>query len=249
MEDLAATLMSSFSHRHSAPLYLFYNVASLPKHHAGRGGGGGGGGGFEFATAAGGKQQGGVDDGEDGGAAGVRACSSDLSAATFADELFREGVLLRPLKLPPRLQTPTASAAASAATSPTAASKAAAAAAPSSSRSPFASRRSKHEGFDPFAAALEKVRRDVAAAPIRRARSLSPLRGPAVAAAAARRKENNPYAAAAPARAVTASRPPWRRRRRGMKRLLCGAAMATRPHRGDDGGAPYRRGLLVCFGF
>uniref|UniRef100_A0A0E0JH59 Uncharacterized protein n=1 Tax=Oryza punctata TaxID=4537 RepID=A0A0E0JH59_ORYPU len=240
MEDLAASLMSSFSHRHSAPLYLFYNVASLPKHHAGRGGGGGG---FEFATAAGGKQQGGVDDGEDGGGPGVRACSSDVSAAFAADELFREGVLLRPLKLPPRLQTPSASAAASASTSPTASK----AAAPSSSRSPFASRRSKHEGFDPFAAALEKVRRDVAAAgaaPIRRARSLSPLRGPAVAAA--HRKENNPYAA--PARAVTASRPQWRRRR-GMKRLLCGATMATRPHRGDDGGEPYRRGLLVCFGF
>ncbi|KAF0917441.1 hypothetical protein E2562_020563 [Oryza meyeriana var. granulata] len=238
MEDLAASLMSSFSQRHSAPLYLFYNVASLPKHHAGRGGGGGGGGGFEFATAAGGKEQGGADDGDEGGGAGVRACSSDVSAA-FADELFREGVLL-PLKLPPRLQTPSASAAASAATSPTAASKAA-----PSSRSPFASRRSKHGGFDPFAAALEKVRRDVAVAPMRRARSLSPLRGPAVAAGAAHQKGNSPYAP--PARAGGA-RPPWRRRR-GMKRLLCGAAMATRPHRGDGGGAPYRRGLLVCFGF
>uniref|UniRef100_A0A0D9UZR9 Uncharacterized protein n=1 Tax=Leersia perrieri TaxID=77586 RepID=A0A0D9UZR9_9ORYZ len=243
MEDLAATLMSTFSHRHSAPLYLFCNVSTLPKHHRG-------GGGFEFATAAGGKQQqqqrgGDVRDDDDGdGGAGVRACSSDVSAAMFADELFRDGAaLLPPLKLPPRLQTPSASAAASAATSPTATAAKAAA----TSRSPFASSGRKsskqHGGFDPFAAALEKVRRDVAAgaAPIRRARSLSPLRVPAAAAVA---KGNTA------ARAVVAARPAWRRRRRGMKRLLCGAAMPHRAGDGDGGGgAPYRRGLLVCFGF
>ncbi|KAL5222235.1 hypothetical protein ABZP36_026948 [Zizania latifolia] len=239
MEDLVASLMSSFSHRHSAPLYLLYNdVSTLPKHHAGRGGGGGGGG-FECATRTGSKRQG-VD-----GDAGVRACSSDVSAA-FADELFQEGALL-PLKLPPRLQRPSLSAAASAATSPTALSAKA-----NSSRSPFASRR-RHGGFDPFAAALEKVRRDVDAAPMRRSRSLSPLRGPAAAAAAAHHKGNSPRyapcpAACAPPPRAVAARPAWRRGR-GVKHLLCGAVMATRPHRRDGGGAPYRRGLLVCFGF
>ncbi|KAL5228067.1 hypothetical protein ABZP36_016332 [Zizania latifolia] len=242
MEDLAASLMSSFSHRHSAPLYLFYNVSTLPKHHAGRGGGGGGGGAFEFTTTTGSKMQG-VDGYGDSGDAGVRACSSDVSAA-FADELFREGVLL-PLKLPPRLQRPSVSAEASAATSPTAMSASKA----NSSRSPFASRR-KNGGFDPFAAALEKVRRDVSTGPMRRARSLSPLRGPAAAAAPCQ-KGNSPYApcpaACAPLARAVAARPAWRRRR-SVKHLLCGAVMATRPHRRDDG-VPYRRGLLVCFGF
>ncbi|KAG8045245.1 hypothetical protein GUJ93_ZPchr0008g13623 [Zizania palustris] len=231
MEDLVASVMSSFSHRHSAPLYLLYNdVSTLPKHIAGHGGGGGGG--FEFATRTGSKLQG-VD-----GDAGVRACSSDVSAAC-ADELFQEGALL-PLKLPPRLQRPSLSAAASAATSPTAISAKA-----NSSRSPFASSR-RHGGFDPFAAALEKVRRDVDAAPMRRSRSLSPLRGP-TAAAAAHHKGNSRPRYAAPARAV-AARPAWRRGR-GVKHLLCGAVMATRPHRRGGGSAPYRRGLLVCFGF
>ncbi|TVU03201.1 hypothetical protein EJB05_51260, partial [Eragrostis curvula] len=233
MEDLAASLMS---HSHSAPLYLLYDVSSLTKH--------GlapppvheddfdGDDGFEFATAA-----------KYGcGDAALRACASDVSSAAFADELFRAGALL-PLRLPPRLQRPARSAGASAATSPTS-----------------SGCRTKHRGFDPFAAALEKVRKDGdgAAAP-RRSRSFSPPMLRSSAASAHNKKDSNslaprPAAAAQKVGVAVAARPTWRAKK-GVKHLLSRAVMASaaaaprplRPRKKD--GVSYKPGLLVCFGF
>uniref|UniRef100_A0ACD5VWD5 Uncharacterized protein n=1 Tax=Avena sativa TaxID=4498 RepID=A0ACD5VWD5_AVESA len=230
MEDLAASIMSL---SHSAPLYLFFDVPACEEYwlHGGS---------FELA-AAGTKS---VGDDKDKSAA-PRSCASDASSA-FGNQLFRGGALL-PLKLPPRLQHP---ADWFAATSPT--------------RQqlgrvplwgPFMSSR-RHRGFDPFAAALVKVRRDSAApAPTRRrARSLSPARGAAAA------KTLNSSRLAGTAQQMTSERPPWRStstRRRGVKHLLCWAVMArseaaprdlwTRRRR--DGGAHHRPGFLICFGF
>ena len=196
-----------------------------------------GGDGFEFATTA----------RNAGGAAALRACASDVSAAAFADELLRAGALL-PLSLPPRLQRPAYSAGASAATSPTPASSAAGA--------HHAGGR-KHRGFDPFAAALEKVRRD--GAEPRRARSLSPLLAAAAGAPSSARTKSGSCSRPAPAAAAqkkAAAAVGARRARRGVRHLLCravvmtGAAMAPKalwPRRKD--GVSYRPGLLVCLGY
>ncbi|KAF8724256.1 hypothetical protein HU200_021283 [Digitaria exilis] len=234
MEDLAA---SSMPHSHSAPLYLLYDLSGpiFPKHglapppvHDDDDDG------FEFATSAT-RRKGGA-------AAALRACASDVSSAAFADELLRAGALL-PLSLPPRLQRRPAgcySAGASAATSPTPSSSSMVAAG-SSSR--------KHRGFDPFAAALEKVRRDgpvPAAAARARARSVSPpLRSAADADAssAAHKKKSG---------GVAARRG---RKKGGVRHLVCrmvmaGAAVAPKalwPRRKD--GVAYRPGLLVCLGY
>ena len=181
MEDLAASLMP---YQHSAPLYLLYDATSIANANANHGlvvpprpllGDDDG---FAFATTTTPTTT-----HNGGGAAALRACASDVSAAAFADELFRTGALL-PLSLPPRLQRPAYSVGASAATSPTATSSAASASCRSSR---------KHRGFDPFAAALEKVRRDGAGAPVtvRRARSLSPLSGAAAAAVTAHVKNSS----------------------------------------------------------
>jgi hypothetical protein len=210
-EDLAASLTS---HSHSAPLYLLYDVACLTKHglappaHYDDDG-------FEFATAT-------KDGGHQGGGdAKLRACASDVSAAAFADELFRAGVLL-PLRLPPRLQRP----ARSAATSP-------------------ACRVAKHGGFDPFAAALEKVREDGAAP--RRSRSLSLLRRSA-AAAVQSTEDSKPRPTAA--QKAVAARPTMKwPARKGVKHLLSRAVMASARPRRKDGVSDHRPGLLVCFGF
>ncbi|KAL6850432.1 hypothetical protein ACP4OV_021059 [Aristida adscensionis] len=237
MEDLAGSLMS---HSHSAPLYLLYDVAGFAKHGALPPRPFHDDDGFEFATTTAAKNGG-------GGDAALRACASDVSAAV-ADELFRAGALL-PLRLPPRLQRPSYSAGTSAATSPTS----------SSAYRPSG----KHRGFDPFAAALEKVSRDggaaaaaAAAAAPRRARSLSPLHGAAFDHEKVLVKSSSDDAAAQKASAVAAARPA-RRARRGMKQLLCRAAMASAaaaprallPRRKGKDGVPYRAGLLVCFGF
>ncbi|PUZ57222.1 hypothetical protein GQ55_5G411800 [Panicum hallii var. hallii] len=239
MEDLAASLMP---HSHSAPLYLLYDLsASFPSKHGLappvplHDDDDGGGDGFEFAATA----------RNAGGAAALRACASDVSAAAFADELLRAGALL-PLSLPPRLQRPAYSAGASAATSPTSASSAAAHAGGRGGR--------KHRGFDPFAAALEKVRRDgaAAAAAPKRARSLSPLRAAADASSSAHKKSSNRSRAPRPAPAAAVAA---RRARRGVRHLLCrvvmaGAAVAPKalwPRRKD--GVSYRPGLLVCLGY
>ncbi|RCV23853.1 hypothetical protein SETIT_5G038100v2 [Setaria italica] len=242
MEDLASSLMP---HSHSAPLYLLYDLsASFPKQHGlamttvhdddGDDG-------FEFATAA----------GRGGGAAALRACASDVSAAAFADELFRAGALL-PLSLPPRLQRPSYSAGASAAASPTSSAAAALATRGGGGR--------KHRGFDPFAAALEKVRRDGPAAKPRRARSLSPLRASGAAAADdAQKKIGGKSRAPRPAPPAAAARQKKagaaRRARRGVRHLLCrvvmaGAAVAPKAlwTRRKDG-VPYRPGLLFCLGY
>lgn len=237
MEDLAASLMS---HSHSVPLYLLYDVSTLTKNGLAPPSVHDDDDGFEFAK----------NNGFGEGDAALRACASDVSAAAFADELFRAGVLL-PLRLPPRLQRPARSAGASAATSPTCRATA-----------------TKHRGFDPFAAALEKVRKDAGAAAPRRSRSLSPLRrgsaaAAAVAAAAASahgKKDNGndsrgpPRPTAAVQKAV-AARPTWPARK-GVKQLLCravmvGAAAAPRALRPRKKGSSvsYRSGLLVCFGF
>ncbi|KAL6598835.1 hypothetical protein ACP70R_046095 [Stipagrostis hirtigluma subsp. patula] len=238
MEDLAASLV--MPHSHSAPLYLLYDVAGFAKHGALPLPLDDDDSGFEFATAA-------AKNG--GGDAALRACASDVSAA-FADELFRAGVLL-PLRLPPRLQRPAYFAGASAATSPT-------------SSAPAANRSRRHTGFDPFAVALEKVRREggaAAAAAPRRARSLSPLRGSAAAAMVSAHKKNTsssaPCLAGGAAAATVAARPTCRTKR-GVKNLLCRAVMASnaaaaparalRPRSRKDG-VSYRPGLLVCFGF
>jgi hypothetical protein len=103
-----------------------------------------------------------------------------VSSAAFADELFRAGVLL-PLRLPPWLQRPARSAATSSA---------------------------KHRGFDPFAAALEKVRKD--AAP-KRSRS------------ADRKKDSNSRVPRPTASAAVAAWPA----RKGVKKLLCRVVMAS----------------------
>ncbi|CAL4957151.1 unnamed protein product [Urochloa decumbens] len=253
MEDVLAA--SRMPHSHSAPLYLLYDLsaAGFPNKHGPQapplpllGDDSDDDDGFQFATAA--KASASARNGH-GGAAALRACASDVSAAAFADELLRAGALL-PLSLPPRLQRrPAYSAGASAATSPT-----------SASAAQHAGR--KHRGFDPFAAALEKVRRErlpaaaAAAAEPRRARSLSPLR----AAAAAPNKNSNssraprpaPPTAAAGKKAVAS-----RRARRGVRHLLCrvvvagAAAVAPKslwPRRKD--GVSYRApGLLVCLGY
>jgi len=230
MEDLAASLIP---HSHSAPLYLLYDLSAVfpgkhglapppvPLHDDG----------FEFATTA---------RSDAGGAAALRACASDVSAAAFADELLRAGALL-PLSLPPRLQRPACySAGASATTSPT----------------HHAGGR-KHRGFDPFAAALEKVRQD--GAEPRRARSLSPLRAAAAGAPSSARTKSGSCSRPAPAAAAqkkAAAAVGARRARRGVRHLLCravvmtGAAMAPKalwPRRKD--GVSYRPGLLVCLGY
>ncbi|KAM0892110.1 hypothetical protein ACQ4PT_025997 [Festuca glaucescens] len=237
MEDLAASIMSL---SHSAPLYLFFDVPAWEEYwlHGGS---------FEFA-AAGAKS---VVDDKDNNAA-PRTCASDVSAA-FTNELFRGGKLL-PLKLPPRLQHP---ADWSATTSPTGQQLGRV-----PSWSPFTSSR-RHRGVDPFAAALEKVRRDrTAPTPTRhRARSLSPIRG-AAAAAAVKSLNSSRLASTTPAAAQhkTSERPLWRStstRRRGVKHMLCWALMASseaaprdlRTRRRRDGGAPHRPGFLICFGF
>ncbi|CAL4950397.1 unnamed protein product [Urochloa decumbens] len=253
MEDVLAA--SRMPHSHSAPLYLLYDLsaAGFPNKHGPQapplpllGDDSDDDDGFQFATAA--KASASARNGH-GGAAALRACASDVSAAAFADELLRAGALL-PLSLPPRLQRrPAYSAGASAATSPT-----------SASAAQHAGR--KHRGFDPFAAALEKVRRErlpTAAAAPRRARSLSPHRA---AAASAHNKSGNssraprpapPNAAAAGKKAVAA-----RRARRGVRHLLCrvvvAGAAAVAPKslwpRRKDGGVSYRGpGLLVCLGY
>ncbi|KAM0855010.1 hypothetical protein ACQ4PT_050066 [Festuca glaucescens] len=235
MEDLAASIMSL---SHSAPLYLFFDVPAWEEYWLQ-------GGSFELA-AAGAKSVG--DDKENSPV--PRACASDVSTA-FANELFRGGNLL-PLKLPPRLQHP---ADWSAATSPTGQQLGRV-----PSWSPFTSSR-RHRGIDPFAAALEKVRRDrTAPAPTRRrARSLSPIRG---AAAAVKSLNSSRLASTTPAAAQqkTSERPLWRStstRRRGLKRLLCWAVMASseaaprdlRTRLRRDGGAPHRPGFFICFEF
>jgi hypothetical protein len=219
---------------HSAPLYLFFDVPAWEEYwlHGGS---------FELA-AAGAKS---VGDDKDN--------TSDVSAA-FANELFRGGNLL-PLKLPPRLQHP---ADWSAATSPTGHGQQLGRV---PSWSPFTSSR-RHRGIDPFAAALEKVRRDrIAPAPtMRRARSLSPLRG--AAADAVKSLNSSRLASTTPAAAQqkTSERPLWRStttRRGGVKRLLCWAVMESsdaaprdlRTRRWRDGGAPHRPGFFICFGF
>jgi hypothetical protein len=221
---------SIMSLSHSAPLYLFFEVPAWEEYwlHGGS---------FDFA-AAGAKSVG--DDKEN---------TSHVSAA-FADEQFR-GRNLLPLKLPPRLQNP---ADWSNATSPTGQQLGRV-----SSWSPFTSSR-RHRGIDPFAAALEKVRRDrIAPAPtMRRARSLSPLRG----AAAGKSLSSTRLASTTPAAAQqkTSERPLWRStstRRRGVKHLLCWVVMASseaaprdlRTPRRRDGGAPHRPGFFICFGF
>ncbi|KAM0901298.1 hypothetical protein ACQ4PT_020057 [Festuca glaucescens] len=219
MEDLAA---SSMPFPHSALLYMLYDGSGFPEHH-GEPHQDEDGGGFEFAALA--------KNFDDNDCAAPPACASDVSA--FAGEMFRGGVLI-PLKLPPRLQRPAAS---SAATSPTAQLGRV------PSWSPFASRRTQR-GLDPFAAALEKVRRDGAAPAPRRARSLSPLRGAAAPSSGSR------PAGSMAAGQKTSARPTWRRR--GAMQFLCWAVMASasapralrRRHRKHDG----RPGLLVCFG-
>ncbi|KAJ1283370.1 hypothetical protein BS78_03G123300 [Paspalum vaginatum] len=233
MEDLAASLVPHSS-SHSAPLYLLYDVASIakhglappPLHHLGEDDDDG----FEFAAVA----------AKNTGGAALRACASDVSAAAFADELFRAGALM-PLSLPPRLQRPAFSAGASAATSPTSSSS--------------ANSRRHHRGFDPFAAALEKVRRDgypapAAAAAPRRARSLSPLRAADASSASARSKNYAPQPQPQPAAAQKA-----RRGRKGVRHLLYRVLMASaaaKPRamrtRAKDG-VPLRPGLLVCLGY
>lgn len=94
---------------------------------------------------------------------------------SFANELFRSGQLL-PLKLPPRLQTITGRNCrrpSSCATSPTLLSGA-------MFRNPFVRHSPKCKDVDPFTVALEKVRKEDTTrgrdSPVRRARSLSPLR-------------------------------------------------------------------------
>ncbi|KAG0537338.1 hypothetical protein BDA96_03G140600 [Sorghum bicolor] len=240
MEDLAASLMP---YPHSAPLYLLYDAASIA--NASHGlvgpplpllGDDDDDDGFEFATKT----------AHSVGGAALRACASDVSAAAFADELFRAGALL-PLSLPPRLQRPAYSAGASAATSPTATSSAASAS--------FRSSR-KHRGFDPFAAALEKVRRDGAGAPVavRRARSLSPLRGATAGAAVTGTAHAKNSGGGGDSRA--AARRARKGKGRGVRHLLCRFLMASAaaapkalwPRR-KDGGVAYRPGLLVCLGY
>ncbi|XBH64694.1 hypothetical protein VPH35_118412 [Triticum aestivum] len=224
MEDLAASIMSL---SHSAPLYLFFDVPSWEEcclHEDISGG-------LELA-AAGAKS---VGDGND--SAEPRACAS---------QLFRGGAQL-PLKLPPRLQHPADwSAASSAATSPTP--QAQLCMVPS--WRPFTSS-TRHRDFDPFAAALDKVRRDGAAPlpsrPMRRARSLShsPLRGAQATATSLNISRLAKKASRMPSQRST--------RRTGVKHLLCWAATASSaavPAPGKDGAASYRRpSLLVCFGF
>jgi hypothetical protein len=237
MEDLAVSIMSL---SHSAPLYLFFDVPAWEEYwlHGGS---------FELA-AAGAKS---VSHDKENNSAVPRACASDVSTA-FAGRVFRGGALL-PLKLPPRLQHP---ADWSAATSPTGQQLGRV-----PSWSPFTSSK-RHRGFDPFAAALEKVRRDrvAPASTRRRARSLSPSRG---AAAAPKSLSSSRHASTAPAAAQHkgSGRPPWRSastRRIGVKRLLCWAVMASsdaaprdlNTRRRKDGGAPdHRPGFLICFGF
>ncbi|KQK03967.1 hypothetical protein BRADI_2g10903v3 [Brachypodium distachyon] len=228
---------------HSASLYLLYSVSTLPKRHR-HGEPENGNGCFEFEFT------GAEDDDDSSSSAAPRACSSDVGAA-FADQLFRGGVLL-PLKLPPRLHP--SSAASSAATSPTAQQMGMGCRSSSSSWSPFASGgRKEMRGagagggfdFDPFAAALEMVRRDgagITPTPRRRARSLSPLRGAAGELL---------ISSARPAAETAQKGPPWQRRKRGgVKHFLSTAPRALRPRcrKDDDGASSYRPGLLVCFG-
>jgi hypothetical protein len=238
MEDLAVSIMSL---SHSAPLYLFFDVPAWEEYwlHGGS---------FELA-AAGAKS---VSDDKENNSAVPRACASDVSTA-FAGRVFRGGALL-PLKLPPRLQHP---ADWSAATSPTGQQLARV-----PSWSPFTSSR-RHRGFDPFAAALEKVRRDrVAPAPtMRRARSLSPLRGAADAAKSLSSSRLAGTTAPVTAQQKASGRPPRKStstRRRGVKHLLCWAVMASsdaaprglRTRCRRDGNAPdHRPSFLICFGF
>ncbi|KAM3244085.1 hypothetical protein ACQJBY_055791 [Aegilops geniculata] len=222
MEDLAVSIMSL---SHSAPLYLFFDVPAWEEYclHEDISGG------LELAAASAKS----VGDGND--SAEPRAC---------ARQLFRGGAQL-PLKLPPRLQHPADwSTASSAATSPTP--QAQLCMVPS--WSPFTSS-TRHRDFDPFAAALEKVRRDGAAPlpsrPMRRARSFSSLRG---AQTAVTNLSSSQLAKKA------SRRPPQRSTRRtGVKHLLCWAATASSaaaPAPGKDGVVSYRRpSLLVCFGF
>ncbi|CAM0880997.1 unnamed protein product [Alopecurus aequalis] len=234
MEDLATSIMSL---SHSAPLYLFFDDPAWEEYwlHGGS---------FEFA-ASGAKSLGADRD----NSAAPRACASDVST-TYADELFRGGALL-PLKLPPRLQHP---ADWSAVSSPIGQQLGRV-----PSWSPFTSSR-KHRGFDPFAAALDKVRRDGAAPGTsrRRARSLSPLRG---AAGAKSLNNSSRLAGTAPAavQQKAGGRPPWRSTsttRRGVKYLLCWAVMTSsdaaprdlRTRRRRGGGAPHRPGFFICFG-
>ncbi|KAE8814114.1 hypothetical protein D1007_08757 [Hordeum vulgare] len=213
---------------HSAPLYLFFDAPAWEEYwlHEDTADG------HEFA-AAGAKSVGNEDN-----SAGPRGCGRQLLG----------GGAQLPLKLPPRLQHPADwSAASSSATSPTTHTQAQLCMVPS--WSPFASS-TRHRDFDPFAAALEKVRRDWPAAPLpsrpmRRSRSLSPLRGAETAAANLNISHLGQKAS---------RRPPQRStRRRGVKHLLCWAATASSaaaPALGEDGVASYRRPrLLVCFGF
>ncbi|KAL6598834.1 hypothetical protein ACP70R_046094 [Stipagrostis hirtigluma subsp. patula] len=118
---------------HAMPLYLLFAISDIADHRKLR--------hplrnddGFEFAAAR-------AKSGGGGGDVALQACASDVPA-TFGGEQHR-------LRLPPRLQRPVCSAGAS----------------PSTSTSPPspADNRCNHTGFDPFAAALEKVRRGAGA--------------------------------------------------------------------------------------
>ncbi|KAF7091293.1 hypothetical protein CFC21_093900 [Triticum aestivum] len=219
MEDLAVSIMSL---SRSAPLYRFFDVPAWEEYclHEDISGG------LELA------------------AAGAKSVGDNNN--NIATQLLRGGPQL-PLKLPPWLQHPADwSAAFSATTSPTP--QAQLCMVPS--WSPFTSS-TRHRDFDPFAAALDKVCRDGAAPlasasrPMRRARSLSSLRGAQTAAT----NLNISRLAKKASR-----RPPQRSTgRRGVKRLLCWAptaSSAAAPAPGKDGVASYRRpSLLVCFGF
>ncbi|XBI48889.1 hypothetical protein VPH35_112545 [Triticum aestivum] len=124
---------SIMSLSHSAPLYLFFDVPAWEEYCLHEHISGG----FEPA------------------AAGAKSVGDDNDNAT---QLLRAGPQV-PLKLPPRLQHPADwSIVSSAATSPTP--QAQLCVVPS--WSPFTSS-TRHREFDPFAAALEKVRRDGAA--------------------------------------------------------------------------------------
>ncbi|KAA8544639.1 hypothetical protein F0562_022651 [Nyssa sinensis] len=99
---------------------------------------------------------------------GVRDYSLPLPTMAFADELFRDGQVV-PLKLPPRLQFANQNSTASSPRSPS-----------SVLKIPFSWRSMWNDDFDPFMAALDKVKEEEKKGKShhihRRARSLSPFR-------------------------------------------------------------------------
>ncbi|KAL6626353.1 hypothetical protein ACP70R_030079 [Stipagrostis hirtigluma subsp. patula] len=158
---------------------------------------------------------------DDGGDAALpQACAKgDASAAHGDDELLR-AARLPPLRLPPRLQQPSCSAGASPSTS-------------SSTSSPTpAANRSKHMGFDPFAAALEKVRGDAAGdTMLRRDWSLGDD-DVATVSAHSETSSSGPTgskAAAQTAGTTVATRPTTRRKKKGVRHRLRKAVMGVRP--------------------